>query len=187
MSAPDQLEVFKNLVIDVSVDEPGWDKLLPDAAHLTKAAISATWGRALKNNMLDGGLKDKTQNIMVEVSVILLSDERQQILNRDFRGKDKPTNVLSFLATGPNELTLDQASPDGPPILLGDISIALQITATEAKTQKITMANHFSHLVVHGMVHLLGFDHEKPDQAQTMENLETEILKELGIKDPYGA
>lgn len=112
---------------------------------------------------------------------MLLDDARQQMLNRDYRGIDKPTNVLSF-ATGP---VPNGAGLEGMPWLLGDISIALETTQIEATEQKKTLANHFCHLVVHGMIHLIGLDHADAAEAEVMENLEIEILKGLGIDNPY--
>ena len=173
--------IVENLVIDISIDDDGWNAELPDAADIATDAINATWDMACKKLLIGigNGLESKT----VEVSLLLLGDERQQTLNRDYLGKDKPTNVLSF----PTGALLDEGLPGGAPLLLGDIAIALQTTANEAKVEKKTLANHFSHLVVHGMVHLLGFDHIETGEAETMENLETDILKELGIDNPYGS
>ena len=169
----------KNIVIDISIDDDGWNNELPGAADIATAAINAAWDMARKKSLLDGGLKNRT----AEVSLLLLGDERQQTLNRDYLGKDKPTNVLSF----PSDMLGDESLPAGAPLLLGDIAIALQITAAEARDEKKTLANHFSHLTVHGMLHLLGFDHIEATEAETMENLETEILQELGIENPYGS
>ena len=96
-------------------------------------------------------------------------------LNRDFRGKDKPTNVLSFPAP---------ANPEGH---LGDIAIAYGVTAREAETAGKSLADHATHLAVHGVLHLLGYDHETDAEAEVMEPLEDAILAELGIADPYAA
>jgi len=167
-----------NLVIDVSIDADGWNDALGDSEDIATQAILAVWRAVCEKGIIASALCNSPS---VEVSLVLLNDDRQQILNRDYRGIDKPTNVLSF-ATGP--------LPNGPalegmPWLLGDISIALETTQAEAKSQKKTMANHFSHLVVHGMVHLIGLDHVDAAEAEIMENLETEILKGLGIENPY--
>ncbi|MCK5165989.1 MAG: rRNA maturation RNase YbeY [Rhodospirillaceae bacterium] len=173
--------IVENLVIDISIDDDGWNAELPDAADIATDAINATWDMACKKLLIGigNGLESKTD----EVSLLLLGDERQQTLNRDYLGKDKPTNVLSF----PTGALLGGGVAGDAPLLLGDIAIALQTTTIEAKAQKKTLANHFSHLVVHGMVHLLGFDHIETGEAETMENLETDILKELGIDNPYGS
>lgn len=107
-----------------------------------------------------------------EVSVVLSNDEFVQELNRDYRGKDKPTNVLSF----PNE-----------PPMLGDIVLAIETIENEAISQKKTFEDHLTHLLVHGCLHLLGHDHIEDDEAEEMESLEIEILEQMGIKNPYEA
>jgi len=100
----------------------------------------------------------------------LADDRKLQALNRDFRGKDKPTNVLSFPGLEGHG---------------GDIAIAYGVTAKEAKAAAKNFADHASHLVVHGVLHLAGYDHERPKDARVMEPLEARILKRLGIADPY--
>ena len=170
--------IVENLVIDISIDDDGWNNELPDAADIAVRAINATWDMACKKSLFGSGAKNRT----AEVSLLLLNDDRQQTLNRDYLGNDKPTNVLSF----PSGSLDGEALPIDAPWLLGDITIALQTTAAEARAEKKTLANHFSHLTVHGMVHLLGFDHIEAAEAEIMENLEAEILQELGIENPYG-
>lgn len=106
-----------------------------------------------------------------EVSVVLASNDFIQNLNKQYRNKDKPTNVLSF--------------PQDDPRHLGDIILALQTIQTEAEAQKKSFENHFIHLVVHGFLHLLGYDHETDEEAREMEGLEIEILRHLSIENPY--
>jgi probable rRNA maturation factor len=113
-----------------------------------------------------------------EVAVRLSVDKDVRRLNREFRGKDKPTNVLSFPAG-------DEARPRGAPLLLGDIVIAYGTVAREAAEQGKPVRDHLLHLVVHGVLHLLGYDHVRPAAARRMETLETRILASLGISDPY--
>jgi probable rRNA maturation factor len=100
-----------------------------------------------------------------------------QALNRDWRGIDKPTNVLSFPAPEP--------AAGIRPRPLGDIAIAYETTRREAESESKPFAHHLSHLAVHGFLHLIGYDHETDDEAETMENLEREILSQLGVPDPY--
>lgn len=111
-----------------------------------------------------------------EVSILLTDDAEQRALNRQWRGIDKPTNVLSFPGFEP-----------GTPVsgMLGDISLARETVEREAAEQGISFADHFSHLVVHGFLHILGYDHVAENEALEMEGLETQILGVLGIADPY--
>ena len=109
----------------------------------------------------------------ITLSILLADNSRLRKLNARFRGKNKPTNVLSFEAAG--------AESDH----LGDLALAYGVSAHEARAQRKTLSNHATHLVVHGVLHLLGFDHETRRAAARMEPLEIAILAELGISDPY--
>lgn len=111
-----------------------------------------------------------------ELSLLLTDDAHVRVLNRDWRGQDKPTNVLSFPSA-------DEDDEPGP--LLGDVVVAQETTAREAEAEGKSFEDHLSHLLVHGLLHLFGFDHENDDEAEEMEALETEILAGLGIADPY--
>lgn len=113
-----------------------------------------------------------------ELSIVLGDDALVQALNRQWRGQDKPTNVLSF----PVE---PAALPRGVPRLLGDVVLAFETVAAEAATQGKPLAHHLRHLIVHGVLHLLGFDHEAVGEAERMEALEVAVLAELGVPDPY--
>jgi probable rRNA maturation factor len=139
--------------ITLLVEDPKWRSHRGLLARLTKAAEAARRSARLKGNF----------------TILLTDDRKLQALNRDFRGRDKPTNVLSFpgLEGG------------------GDIAIAYGVTAKEAKAGAKNFADHASHLVVHGVLHLAGYDHERPKDARVMEPLEARILKRLGIADPY--
>ena len=142
--------------ITLLVEDPKWRSHRGLLARLTKAAQAARRSARLK-----GGF-----------TVLLADDKKLRALNHDFRGKDKPTNVLSF---------------PGRDDYAGDIALAYGVTATEAKAAAKNFADHAAHLVVHGVLHLAGYDHEQPRDAKVMEPLEVKILKRLGIADPYAA
>ncbi len=118
----------------------------------------------------------------VEVNIKLTDDAEIQILNREFRSKDKPTNVLSF--PGMTEDDLDYL-PDDAHFHLGDIALAYETIQHEANDQEKTLQNHVLHLTVHGLLHLLGFDHETDAEADEMETLEVDILAKQSIPNPY--
>jgi len=116
-----------------------------------------------------------------ELAVMLTDDAGIRTLNLNWRGIDKPTNVLSFPALPPT----GAVGPDDAPRMLGDIAIAYETTRKEADDEQKPFDHHLSHLAVHGFLHLIGYDHEKDADAEAMEGLETEILAQLGIPDPY--
>ncbi|WP_395375368.1 rRNA maturation RNase YbeY [Marinicella sp. W31] len=123
-------------------------------------------------------LKPVAEHLQVdgEVCIKIVSSEESQLLNSTYRKKDKPTNVLSF----PAELPEFVESPE-----LGDLAICAEVVIAEAKQQGKTMQHHLAHLCVHGVLHLLGYDHEEKEQAREMENLEISILSQLAIANPY--
>ena len=116
-----------------------------------------------------------------ELAVMLTDDSGIRTLNNNWRGIDKPTNVLSFPALPPS----GPSGPDDAPRMLGDIAIAYQTMRREADDEQKPFDHHLSHLAIHGFLHLIGYDHEQDDDAETMEALEQEILAQLGIADPY--
>jgi len=116
-----------------------------------------------------------------EISVKLSDDAEVRTLNAAYRGKDKPTNVLSFPMLSPQELV----SPPAHGGLLGDIVLAYETCAREAAEKGIAVADHASHLIVHGTLHLLGHDHDEDARAETMEDIERMALGHIGIADPY--
>jgi len=152
-------------------DRAGWDALILAAA---RAAVSRTpHGELL------------TTPAHVEVSVRLTSDDEVHALNRQYRGKDKSTNVLSFPMVQPDLIdTVSQNSDDGE-VLLGDIVLAHGVCVTEAAERGISVEHHLTHLVVHGTLHLLGYDHGTDEEGDAMEEIERAALSELGIADPY--
>lgn len=111
-----------------------------------------------------------------EVTIRLVDEQESHALNLQYRGKDRPTNVLSFPFEAPPEIEID---------LLGDLIICRQVVETEALEQQKPLNAHWAHMVVHGSLHLLGYDHIEDDEAEEMEALETEIMQNMGFVDPY--
>jgi len=118
----------------------------------------------------------------VELSIRLTSDSEVKALNARWRGKDKPTNVLSFPQLEPEEL--DSIAP-GPELMLGDIVLARGVCEREAQEKGVSLEEHATHLLVHGTLHLLGYDHQDDGSAEDMESREVRALERLGISDPY--
>jgi probable rRNA maturation factor len=145
--------------LDLQIADPRWRRTRGLAARMTQAAELA-----LKR----GGAPRKAA-----LTILLAGDAQLRALNHDFRGKNKPTNVLSFPA------------PPNADRYLGDVALAFGVTEKEARVSGKRLADHAAHLVVHGVLHLLGFDHVTPKKAREMEPLETRILAGLGIADPY--
>ncbi|KPP89560.1 MAG: putative rRNA maturation factor YbeY [Rhodobacteraceae bacterium HLUCCA08] len=159
--------------IDVLIEAESWSAL--DLAALAERAEAATLERL--------GLEPAA----FEIALLACDDARIAALNADFRGKPQPTNVLSWpsedrgaAGTGEMPLPPDPADPE-----LGDIAIAWETCAREAAEAGKPLADHVTHLTVHGILHLLGFDHERDADAALMEGLEVEILGKLGLSDPY--
>ncbi len=155
--------------IDVAVPCEAWSRVCPDAEALARAAARAALAQS---PLVPPG--------PLEVAITLTGDAEQRRLNRRFRGFDRPTNVLAFPAWEPNAA----AAPDMS-ILLGDVVLAFETVEHEAIEQKKSIGGHLSHLIVHGVLHLLGYDHRNKSEAAAMESLETAILAELGVPDPY--
>ncbi|WP_394805432.1 rRNA maturation RNase YbeY [Kordiimonas aestuarii] len=123
----------------------------------------------------------------MDMSVIITGAAESQALNCDYRDKDKPTNVLSFPALEPDELddAFRFALAGGPPAMLGDMVICVPVVREEAQAQNKPADHHLAHLCVHGVLHLMGYDHIEDTEAEEMEALEREILAGMGIPDPY--
>jgi probable rRNA maturation factor len=147
-------------VIDVEIEDEAWTAALPQAEMLAR-------GAALAALDAEGAGHEG-------VTILLADDEAVRQLNARFRGKDAPTNVLSFPA------------PHNPERHLGDIALAYGVCAREAAEQGKPIGHHLQHLTVHGVLHLLGYDHIGDDEAEAMESLERAVLAQLGVPDPYG-
>ncbi|PZU59282.1 MAG: rRNA maturation RNase YbeY [Sphingobium sp.] len=126
-----------------------------------------------------------TQAALFEITVKLTDDEEVHGLNKAYRGKDKPTNVLSFPMVQPDLLEAMSNTDDGE-VLLGDIVLAAGVCAREAREKSISVVDHAAHLIVHGTFHLLGYDHMDDGEADEMEALEIRALQSIGVPDPYG-
>jgi len=145
-------------MIEVVVEEPAWRISEPDVEDLARSAAAAALAREGKR---------------ASVVILLADDDRLAALNAAFRGKTGPTNVLSFPAAD---------FGDGR---LGDVALAYGVCLREASAQGKTLADHLRHLAAHGVLHLLGYDHETETEAEAMEAREREILAALGVADPY--
>ena len=143
-------------MIEVELEHPAWIAALPEAATIAERAATAALG-----------------SVEGDLVVLLTDDAAVRDLNARFRGKDRPTNVLSFPAA-------ESAAPH-----LGDLVLAHGVCAAEAQAQGKTLADHLTHLTVHGVLHLLGRDHEDDGEAEAMEAEERDILASLGVADPY--
>jgi probable rRNA maturation factor len=162
------------LEIDIESDEE-WDSSTDWSLLVRKAAEAAVAESAFPQ------LAESSR--AVELSVRLTSDEDVRALNAHWRGKDKPTNVLSFPMS--EQYELEQADEDGPELMLGDIVLAKGVCEREAAEKEIPFERHATHLLVHGTLHLLGYDHGDDQDAADMEGREVRALARLGIADPY--
>lgn len=165
-------EPAMDTTIDINMLSPAWAALAPDLDTLVCGVITKTVNEA--------ELPVDIRGRALEVSVALHDDAAVQVLNRDYRGMDKPTNVLSFAT-----LDGDEPVPPEGPVHIGDIVLALETLKREAAEMDKSVLDHFTHLLVHGTLHLLGYDHIDDEDANTMESLEISILSDLGIENPY--
>ena len=164
------------MMLQVDIEADGeWDSRSRWQPVVERAAAAAIAESAFPE------LVDSPRHI--ELSVRLTGDDEVRALNAHWRGKDKPTNVLSFPMT--DEAELRSAETEGPELMLGDLILARGVCAREAEEKGISLDDHAAHLVVHGTLHLLGYDHKDERDAAEMEARETEALSRLGIADPY--
>ncbi|MEO6041945.1 MAG: rRNA maturation RNase YbeY [Croceibacterium sp.] len=157
--------------LDIAIEEPWpageWERLAERAAEAAAA------------------IAPELTNTRLSASLLFTSDGEIHALNREWRGRDQPTNVLSFPMLGRSELLA--LKPGGPPIMLGDVALAHETCAAESAAKDIALPDHAAHLIVHGLLHLAGYDHELSEaDGAAMEALETKALARMGIADPYG-
>ena len=157
--------------IDIRIDAAAWRDGAGPAAGCVAAVEAAVRAALADADDADGRF---------EISILLTDDAAVAELNSRWRGKDGPTNVLSF----PGD-DADRAAADGRPAMLGDVIVAFETLAREAAAAGIPFADHLRHIIVHGVLHLLGYDHEGDADAEEMEGREIEILATLGVPDPY--
>jgi probable rRNA maturation factor len=155
------------VAIDVVLLDQRWLESLPRASSLVRRAVRAVLAAA----------RPRLPRAGASLAIALADDRTVRALNREHRGKDRPTNVLSYPS--------DEAARPGTPRALGDVVLARGTVLREARAQRKTVPHHFVHLVVHGTLHLLGYDHEREADAARMEALEVRILADLGVADPY--
>jgi len=177
-SAPKKPAAKKTLPlkIDLIIDAPAWLTALKLEEAVLARRLRTAARRALSVALAD---RWKGSNRGLDCCLVLSSDAKVKRLNRDYRGKDKPTNVLSFAA-------LDGGVPPRTEVWpLGDVILALGVCRQEARVQGKSLEQHLLHLVIHGVLHLLGYDHEVDAEAEHMEGLEITALKRLGVDNPY--
>ncbi len=165
-------------MLDVALIHAGGWAGATDWEALARAAVAA----AVRHSPYAGF---EQASAVYEIAVKLTDDEEVHALNRDYRQKDKPTNVLSFPLVQQDLLEATANTDDGE-VLLGDIVLAEGVCAAEAAEKGVSVADHAAHLIVHGTFHLLGYDHMGDSEAETMEALEVRALSSIGLDDPYG-
>jgi probable rRNA maturation factor len=164
------------ILVEADVSEE-WDSST-DWARLAQAAVRAAVAQSAVAGLLESGPA-------AEISVRFTSDDEVKGLNSDWRGKDKATNVLSFPMVQPDLLQTVSLNSDDGELLLGDIVLAHGVCVAEAAERGIPVEDHATHLLVHGVLHLLGYDHMTDDDGNAMEEIERQALGALGIADPY--
>lgn len=172
IAAPDGAWVF-----EITAD-PAWNDAMPDWRRRVAEVGAAA------RPVLDGALAEAGTLAPVEIALLLAGDDDIRELNRDWRDKDSATNVLSFATWWDDDCP---PPPEGAPLLLGDIAVARETLFAEAAEGGLAPGHHFAHLLLHGVLHLLGYDHQEADEAEAMETLETRLLAGLGIADPHAA
>ena len=157
-----------NIEIDIDIQNSDWTTSIQNIENLTRSAIERALTMAMDNEP------------HMEISIVLSDDDFIQNLNKTYRHKDKPTNVLSFPMT-----EVDEINDETPFISLGDVIVSFDTIKRESEEQNKPLEHHYIHMLVHGCLHLLHYDHENEEEAEIMEFKEIEILEHLGIKNPY--
>ena len=165
-----------NITIEIAKESNDWDKYPEINEKLFSDVTSIVLSRY--PNLSSPALE-------IELSILLTNDAHMQLLNGEFRNKDKTTNVLSFPDIEIDWRNIVEFIPDNNYMYLGDIAFSCNVVAMEALEKSIDFQDHFKHLLIHALLHLIGYDHEEEDDAIVMESLEIEILKSMGIKSPY--
>jgi len=176
-------KAFSALGLEIAVETRDvlWGENLPHFRALIHRSVISAY--------VFGGLSSEASSVKstliseTELSIVLSNDQDVQALNSEYRGKDKPTNVLSFSTL--DDPAEEKLALQRGVLSLGDIVLSRETLIREAKEQSKRLEDHFTHLLVHGVLHLLGYDHLSEDEALEMEGLEVEILNRLGVKNPY--
>ncbi len=181
-------EVGDSCEVTVLIEAPGWDEVLPQAeariGEVARGACLAALEQECPVRMASSWLEPlRRDRPALEMGVVLADDDRVARLNRDYRGREGATNVLSFASSTRDELA-GGGSP-GLPLPLGDVVLARETVEREAAQAGKPLDGHVLHLVVHGVLHLLGFDHHEESEAAVMEGFESRILAGFGLPDPY--
>lgn len=166
-----------DLEIELILEDQRWCEISQDFAFLKKAVLLALSQHPAKTASPDIVAMKSPHRLAV---LVLSNDETVERLNKSYRGKDKSTNILSFPST-------DDVLPgeEAEPVHIGDAILAYEYVINEAENEKKEIKTHISHLVIHGVLHLLGYDHEESDDAETMETLEINLMNQLGLENPY--
>lgn len=162
--------VAQELDVDISIQDPEWNSI-PEVESVVEKSVRTT--------MLMAPQPERIRAKAIEISVLLANDDLMHVLNREYRNKDNPTNVLTFASLDSEDFFI------GDTVGLGDVALSYQTIDREAREEGRFFRDHLMHLVVHGTLHLLGYNHKQEGEAIIMEALEIRILEKLGVQNPY--